>query len=84
MCSKSFSTIIYHTQRITGFSSSVFAGFSQGKFCVLWIELLCVIDLLIVTGPHHIIDKKNKVQESFVIAQTLTKLSLHHLMLYIT
>ena len=37
-------------------------------------ELLCVIELLIVTGPQHIIDKSFKVQVSSIFAQTSTSL----------
>ena len=35
-------------------------------------ELLCVIELLIVTCPQHIIDKSFKVQESPLLLKTLT------------
>ena len=39
-------------------------------------ELLCVIELLIVTGPQHIIDKSFKAQESPLFLKTLTRFML--------
>ena len=35
-------------------------------------ELLCVIELLIVTSPQHITDKSVKVQEYPLLFKTLT------------
>ena len=40
-------------------------------YCVM-DELLCMIELLFVTSPQHIIDKKFKVQESPLLLKTLT------------
>ena len=38
-------------------------------------ELLYVIELLIVTGPQHIIDKSFKVQEYPLLMKTLAPLT---------
>ena len=35
-------------------------------------ELLCMIELLVVIGPQHIIDKSFKVQEYPLLLKTLT------------
>ena len=58
--------------RIAGaFHPLVYEDFPQGTSCVV-DELLCVIELLIVKGPQHIIVKSFKVQASPLMLKTST------------